>query len=309
LPGLQPSRKNAPMAQAASSELRAARQTAAGGLPDAEGVFARAPGENFSVASALLGREAQRHLIAIYGYARLVDQIGDASPGDRLALLDELESELAGIFDGTNMPTHAVLVRLARTIGELRLPPGPFQRLIEANRLDQRKHDYATFRELVAYCSLSADPVGELVLHVFGAATPERIALSDKVCTALQLVEHWQDVAEDRAAGRIYLPAEDRARFEVAPTDLDGDVAPQQVRNLLAFEVARARDLLDEGALLVGTLHGRARIAVAGYVGGGRAALDAIAASGYDVLAGAPRAGRRRRARAALVTYARRGGA
>jgi squalene synthase HpnC len=295
------------MAQASTGELRAARQTAAGALPDAEGVFARAPGENFSVASAVLGRDTQRHLIAVYGYARLVDQIGDASPGDRLALLDVLESEIAGIYDGTNVPPHPVLARLARTIGERRLPPGPFQRLIDANRLDQRKHDYETFDELMAYCHLSADPVGELVLHVFGTATPERIALSDKVCTALQLVEHWQDVAEDRAAGRIYLPAEDRARFEVVPTDLDGRQTPQQVRNLLAFEVRRARGLLDEGALLVGTVRGRARIAVAGYVGGGRAALDAIAASGYDVLAGPPRADRARRARATLLTYARRG--
>jgi squalene synthase HpnC len=295
------------MAQAASSELRAARQAASERLPDADGVFARATGENFSVASALLGRETERHLTAIYGYARLVDQIGDASPGDRLALLDLLEAEIAGIYDGASIPTHPVLARLAPTINDLRLPPGPFQRLIEANRLDQRKLDYETFDELVAYCNLSADPVGELVLHVLGAATPERIALSDKVCTALQLVEHWQDVAEDRAAGRIYLPADDRARFEVTPADLDGNVTPQQVRNLLAFEVARARELLDEGALLVGMLHGRARIAVAGYVGGGRAALDAIAASGYDVLAGPPRAGRGRRARATLVTFVRRG--
>ena len=105
---------------------------------------------------------------------------------------------------------------------ELDLPREPFHRLIEANRRDQEQAAYATFDELVGYCDLSANPVGELVLHVFGAATPDRIALSDRVCTALQLAEHWQDVAEDYAAGRIYLPAEDLERFGVAAADLDG---------------------------------------------------------------------------------------
>ncbi len=179
---------------------------------------------------------------------------------------------------------------------QLDLPRGPFDRLIEANRRDQEIADYETFDELVAYCDLSANPVGELVLHVFGAATPDRIALSDRICTALQLAEHWQDVAEDRAAGRIYLPAEDLERFGVVAADLDARSTGPKVRELIAFEVARARALLDEGAPLVGRLGGRARIAVAGYVGGGRAALDAIDASDCDVLAGPPKADRRRRA-------------
>src|SRR5262249_30517814 len=161
------------------------------------------------------------------------------------------------------------------------------------------------YDELLAYCDLSANPVGELVLHVFHAATPDRIALSDKVCTALQLVEHWQDVAEDHDAGRVYLPVEDLERFGVARDDLRPGPTPAKVRELIAFEVDRARTLVAEGAPLVGRLRGRARLAVAGYVGGGRAALDAIEARGHDVLQEAPKATKLGRGRSTLTTYAR----
>jgi squalene synthase HpnC len=287
------------MADAATGDLQATVES----LPGGDEIYGRASGENFSVASVVLGRDNRRHLTAIYGYARLVDQLGDAVAGDRLAALDAFEADLSRIYEGAS-PVHPVLRRLEPTVRELSLPREPFDRLIEANRRDQQLATYGTFEELVAYCDLSANPVGELVLHVFGAATPDRIALSDCVCTALQLAEHWQDVAEDRAAGRIYLPADDLARFGVAPGDLDAPSAGANVRDLMAFEVERARTLLDEGAPLVGRLHGRARLAVAGYVGGGRAALDAIDAAGHDVLAGPPKAGKARRALSTLSTYA-----
>jgi squalene synthase HpnC len=262
--------------------------------PTADAILARASTENFTVASMLLGRRLQAHLRAIYGFARLVDQIGDDAPGDRLALLDALEQDLERAFTGT--PHNPLLRRLAATIRALDLPRAPFERLIEANRRDQRVARYGSYAELLAYCDLSANPVGELVLHVFGAATPERIHLSDRVCTALQLVEHWQDVGEDYRRGRIYLPADDMARFGVAPADLGAACASRQLRSLLEFEVDRAWQLLDEGAQLIGLLRGRARLAVAGYVGGGRATIDALAGSGFDVLAQTPRAGRIRRA-------------
>ncbi len=295
------------MAEAAISERRAeSGRTRVGDLPGAGEVFARASGENFSVAALVLGRGVREHLIAIYGYARLVDEIGDASPGDRLALLDTLAGELDGIYAGSGGREHPVLRKLAATIETLRLPREPFDRLIEANRRDQAIVAYETFDDLVGYCDLSANPVGELVLHVFGEATPDRIALSDKVCTALQLVEHWQDVAEDYAAGRVYLPAEDLRRFGVAAPELGAPHASPAVRELMAFEVERGRKLLDEGAPLVAVLHGRARLAVAGYVGGGRAAFGSIELAGYDVLARSPKATRRHRARATLSTYARR---
>ena len=270
-------------------------------LPGESAILPLHEHENFSVASVLLGREAQRHLLAIYGFARLADQLGDEAPGDRDALLDRLERELELTYDG--VPEHPIMRRLQASVAACALPRGPFERLIEANRLDQRRTDYATFDELVAYCRLSADPVGELVLHVFGAATSERIALSDRVCTALQLAEHWQDVAEDAARGRVYLPAEDRDRFGVGPDDLLAAHASPALRELLAFEVARGRGLLDEGAPLVGTLRGRARVAVAGYVAGGREAFAAIEAAGYDVLPGAPKASKAARLRRTVQTW------
>jgi squalene synthase HpnC len=273
-------------------------------LPDEAAVRPLAGGENFPVAMRLLGRRTGEHLTAIYGFARLVDQIGDEVAGDRLALLDAFEADTNRVFDGE--PEHPLLRRLQPTVRACGMPRGPFLRLIEANRRDQRVHAYATYDELAAYCDLSANPVGELVLHVFGAATPEHVALSDRVCTALQLVEHWQDLAEDYGRGRVYLPADELARFGVVPEDLGAAHAGAPLRALLAFEVGRAKRLLDEGAPLVGRLHGRARIAVAGYVGGGRANADAIVAAGYDVLPGAPKASGARRARAILGTLARR---
>jgi squalene synthase HpnC len=256
-------------------------------LPGEAAIMPRAGGENFAVAALVLGRETRDHLLAIYGFARLVDQLGDEVEGDRLAKLDALEAEVDRVFGGT--PRHPLMQRLQASARACSFPRGPFDRLIEANRRDQSEVDYATFEALRDYCRYSADPVGELVLHVFGVATPERVALSDDVCTALQLAEHWQDVAEDAARGRIYLPAEDRERFGVEPADLSAPHAGGPLRELLRFEVDRARALLDQGAALVGTLRGRARIAVAGYVAGGRAALDAIEAAGYDVLPGAPK--------------------
>ena len=190
-------------------------------------------------------------------------------------------------------PLHPVLQSLAPTVRALRLPEPPFRRLIEANRRDQRVSRYATWAELRGYCALSANPVGHLVLHVFGVATFERFPASDAVCTALQLVEHCQDVAEDLARGRLYLPAEDLARFDCQERDLCAPAAGPGVRGLLRFEVGRARALLDRGAPLVRTLRGRARVAIAGFVAGGHAAADAIERRGFDVLGGAPRPRRR----------------
>jgi len=272
---------------------------AAARLPDPCAILPLAKRENFAVASLLLGRATRAHLTAIYGFARLVDQLGDEVDGDRLATLDAFEEDLHRVFDGA--PRHPLLQRLALTVPECRMPREPFLRLIEANRRDQLVGSYATFEELAGYCDLSANPVGELVLHVFGSATPDRIALSDRVCTALQLTEHWQDVAEDYRRGRVYLPAEDLERFGVDPEDLAARETSPSLRRLLAFEVDRARRLLAEGAPLVRRLRGRARLAVAGYVGGGRATLDAIAAADYDVLAATPRASRTQRVRSTLA--------
>jgi squalene synthase HpnC len=284
------------------------------GAPTAEAVMARAATENFSLSSWLLPRRVRSHLLALYGFARLVDELGDSGThgqdgrvDDRLAALDWLERDLGRAYAGA--AEHPLLVRLQPTLRECALPREPFVRLIEANRLDQRVSRYETWAQLRGYCALSADPVGELVLGVFGLSTPARIALSDSICTALQLTEHCQDVAEDFARGRIYLPAEDLARFGCTSADLAGTRAGGPLRETLAFEVSRARVLFTAGAPLIEELPGRrASLAVAAFVAGGRAALDAIERAGYDVLAGPPRAPRHRRALALAATLRRRSG-
>jgi squalene synthase HpnC len=269
--------------------------------PTAEEVMARAETENFPVASRVLPRGIRSHLLAVYGFARLADELGDTASGDRLLALDRLEQELDRAFEGD--AEHPLMVRLQCTLGACDLPRGPFARLIEANRVDQRVSRYETWEQLRSYCTLSANPVGEIVLGVFGKATPARIALSDSICTALQLAEHCQDVVEDLAGGRIYLPAEDLLRFGCAPENLLGDRG-EPLAAALAFEVERARGLLVAGAPLIDGLHGRERLAVAAFVAGGGAALGAIERAGYDVRSGAPRASGRQRARALAAVLA-----
>ena len=196
-------------------------------------IDARAGGENFPVASLLAPRAARPHLRAIYGFARLVDTIGDEASGDRLALLDELERELDG------PPRTAVMRRLHETTAACGLPREPFARLIEANRIDQRVSRYETWDELREYCRHSAEPVGRLVLGVYGrAGEPELVAASDDVCTGLQLVNFLQDPPRDLALGRVYLPQEDLRRHAVADADLAGPWS-ERVAALLAFEAAR----------------------------------------------------------------------
>jgi squalene synthase HpnC len=269
-------------------------------MPDAQTVMARASTENFPVASRLLPRRARSHLLAVYGFARLTDELGDSAPGDRLSALGDLERDLDRAYEGR--AEHPLLRALQPTLRQCALPREPFARLIEANRVDQRVSRYQTWEQLRGYCELSANPVGELVLAVLGLATPARVALSDSICTALQLAEHWQDVAEDLSVGRIYLPGEDLERFGCTPADLAARHAGEPLRRLLAFEVERARGLLIEGAPLIDDLHGRAKLAVAAFVAGGRAALDAIERARYDVLLGPPRAGTGRRLLALVGT-------
>jgi squalene synthase HpnC len=271
--------------------------------PTKDAVMAQAASENFPVALRLLGATKRRQLLSLYGYARLVDDAGDEASGDRLGLLDWIEADLDRIY-AHERPEHPVLQALQPTIDALGLPDDPLRRLIEANRRDQTVHDYPSFDALLDYCTLSAAPVGELVLHVFGAATPERIALSDRICAGLQVTEHLQDVAEDNASGRVYLPADDRRRFGIGAIPA---TTTAEFRDLIAFEVARAHLLLRDGAPLIRTLRGASALAVAGFVAGGRAALDAIAAAGYDVLAARPRPTRRRFGITVLTTIWRRG--
>ncbi|AYN38412.1 squalene synthase HpnC [Streptomyces dangxiongensis] len=281
--------------------------TATDPAPDLErATLDKAASENFPVAPFFLPRAWREDLMAVYGFARLVDDIGDGdlAPGggdarllgvspdaaeDRPALLDAFETDLRRVFDGT--PRHPLLRRLQPTVRRHALTPEPFLALIAANRQDQLVTRYETYDDLLAYCELSANPVGRLVLAVTGTSTPERIRLSDAICTALQIVEHLQDVAEDLGRDRIYLPAQDMKRFHVRETDLAARTAGASVRALVAYEAQRARDLLNEGAPLVGSVHGRLKLLLAGFVAGGRAAIRAIAAAGFDVLPGPPEPG------------------
>lgn len=266
---------------------------AAGPAAVPEALATRAAGENFPVALRFLPALKRRQLMAVYWFARVTDDIGDcAPPGDRLRLLDELEADLGRLATGT--ARRAEVRALGPVVDECAIPVGLFADLIQANRQDQLISRYQTFAELLGYCRLSADPVGRIVLCVFGAFSPEAAARSDKVCTALQLVEHWQDVAEDLRAGRVYLPQQDLSDYDCTEADLAAGEASPQLRKLMAFESARARDLLDAGAPLVGTLRGSARAAIAGYVAGGRAALSAVAGADYDVLGATPRPRRSR---------------
>jgi squalene synthase HpnC len=259
-------------------------------------VARRARTENFPVASVLFPRRLRPHLRAVYGFARLVDILGDEVEGDRLAALDELEQELDACYAGE--PTWPVLQNLGPTIHEFSLPREPFLRLIEANRMDQRITEYVTWAELKEYCRHSADPVGRLVLGLLRLDDePELVAASDDVCTGLQLVNFLQDVPRDLDLGRIYLPLEDRRRFGVTVLDHSSP----ELLELLRYEAVRARSLLAGGRVLQERIGGRMGRAVGLFARGGLAALDALESARWDVFTQRPRPSRTRLALAAFA--------
>lgn len=251
-------------------------------LPGSEKVLSQARDENFPVALRGLGGRASRRLMALYGFARLVDDTGDEAAGDRLELLEELDREIGRIYAG-EPPRHPLMRDLAEVVRECTLPRDPLDRLIQANRQDQTVTRYETFEDLLGYCRLSAAPVGELVLHIFGQATADRVALSDLVCSGLQVLEHLQDVYEDHERGRIYLPQADLRRFGCGESHLSARPASAELRQVVGFEARRADSLLDAGASLTRELSGRARVAVAGFLAGGRSALRGLEDIGFDV--------------------------
>lgn len=241
--------------------------------------------ENFPVAVRVLPAQVREQLLATYRFARHVDDLGDEAPGDRetqlRAVLDDVHRLYAG---GSPRDPDVAGMRVVRQRSDV--PQDCLLRLVEANLRDQEVVRYQTFEDLLDYCRLSANPVGEVVLRIFGAATPERIALSDRVCTALQLLEHWQDIGEDHRRGRVYLPKVDLQRFGVGESDLGARTASPPLRSLVAFETERAAAWLGAGAPLVSTLRGWARLAVSGYVAGGRAAAARLRRARYDPLSG-----------------------
>ena len=245
--------------------------------------------ENFTVLSWLTPQALRPHRAALYAFCRTVDDLGDegdGGAGDRLARLDAFESELDEALAGRG---RGLLFRaLGETIGRLDLPREPFARLIEANRIDQRRPRQPTFDDVLQYCEHSANPVGRLVLMLHGYGDDERFALSDATCTALQLANFWQDLARDFAVGRIYLPQDEMAAHGVLDEDLGASSASDRLRELVRIQVDRAHELFVEGLPLIDRVRGRLRVELALFSRGGLAVLDAIRAQGYDTLKARP---------------------
>ena len=250
--------------------------------------------ENFPVASILLPAPLREPVAAIYDFARSADDFadeGDLSPQQRSALLATYQAELDAIERGE--PTrHAIFLRLRPVIARYDLPLQLFRDLLDAFTQDVSKDRYRDFAELMDYCRRSADPVGRLLLHLFGHATTENLSRSDAICSALQLINHWQDVGIDAAKGakgRIYLPQDDLARFGVGDSDIlrradtPGTPARTGFRALMQFQVERARALMLRGAPLGWDLPGRIGLEIRAIVASGLRILDKIEAVDYDV--------------------------
>ena len=259
--------------------------------------------ENFTVGSWFLPRDLRRHVYAIYAYCRFVDDLGDAASGDRLAQLDAWEKELLACYEG--QPSHPIAIALRDTIRRFSIPRGPFLKLVEANRMDQRKQRYRDFPELLEYCRHSAEPVGHLFLYLFGYRDARRQGLADCTCTALQLTNFWQDVRRDYQMGRIYLPQDDMGRFAVSEDQIAARRCNQNFRELMRFQVERTRRLFARGAELPGQVRGIVRLDITLFTLGGLHILDAIERLEYDVLATRPTLSKPARLRIMLWTAAR----
>ena len=259
--------------------------------------------ENFTVATRLVPPRLRQDLANVYAFARWADDLGDesSSPAEAAVALADWRAELEACFAGR--PRHPVFVALAGTVRRAQLTPEPFADLITAFEQDQTQARYRSRADLLGYCRRSADPVGRIVLALEGCRDPALVAMSDSICTGLQLVNFWQDVRRDRLAGRIYLPEDDMRRWGVAEADLDAPAATEPVRRLLADEVAWARRSFDAGAPLAAAAPPALRPAVAMFLGGGRAVADAIERCGYDTLIRRPTVGRWTKARLAAAAW------
>jgi squalene synthase HpnC len=266
--------------------------------------LARSHYENFSVASWFLPHRLRQHFFNVYAYCRISDDLGDevGDPAASLALLDQWEAELNACYAGR--ARHPVFVALAETVRSLDILRQPFADLLTAFRQDQTVTRYATFEDVLGYCHYSANPVGRLVLYVCGYRDPERQALSDFTCTALQLANFWQDMSVDYAKGRVYLPLEDLKRYGVSEADLASAHNTAAFREMMKFEVARARDWFRQGLPLAQKVDRELAIDIELFTRGGQEILNAIERQGFAVLGQRPVISRPRKlglvARAAL---------
>ena len=246
--------------------------------------------ENFPVASWLLPRQLRAAVSAIYWFARSADDIadeGNLEPIERLRRLDAYRVELRGITAGATTQ-NPIFQRLGRAVAEHQLPLEPFGDLLDAFSQDVTQTRYADFAELLAYCRRSANPVGRLLLRLYRAESPQNLAYSDSICSSLQLINHWQDIAIDWAKGRLYLPQDDLARFAVTEAQIASAAADQNWRSLLRFQVERARAMMLAGAPLGRQLPGRIGLEMRLIIAGGLRILEKIEAVGYDVFRSRP---------------------
>jgi squalene synthase HpnC len=250
--------------------------------------LARSHYENFSVATWFLPKRLRQHFFNVYAYCRISDDLGDETgdPAASLQLLDEWESELNACYSG--VPRHPVFVALSGTVREFDIPKHEFVDLLTAFRQDQTVTRYKTFDDLVGYCKNSANPVGHLVLYLCGYRDAERQQLSDYTCSALQLANFWQDVTRDYDIGRVYLPLEDLDRYGVSQADIAARRNTAQFRDMMQFEVQRAREWFDRGLPLVKMVGAELAVDIELFSRGGREILQAIERQNYAVLGSRP---------------------
>ncbi len=260
-------------------------------LPEANAYcerLARSHYENFSVATWFLPPRLRPHFYSVYAYCRISDDLGDevGNPQQSLRLLDEWEAELNACYDGG--PRHPVFVALRETVHACNIPKQPFADLLQAFRQDQTVGRYGTFDDVLGYCRYSANPVGRLVLYVCGYRDDERQQLSDYTCTALQLANFWQDVWPDYGKGRIYIPQDDMQRYGVSEQDIAQRRTTPAFRELMKFEVQRAREWFERGLPLASKVDHDLAIDIELFTRGGQEILNAIERQDYDVLARRP---------------------
>lgn len=244
--------------------------------------------ENFPVASWLLPPHLRKPIETIYAFARSADDFADEgclADAERLALLDGYGNEL-DLIEARLPSTTPLFIGLAATVAEHRLPLQLFRDLLSAFKQDVTKTRYADFAELMDYCRRSANPIGRLLLHLNRQTTPQNLAWSDAICSALQLINHWQDVAIDwrkNDGGRVYLPLEDLARFGLSDRDIANQLHSPAWRKMMAFQCERARSMMRFGAPLGSALVGRMGAELRVIIAGGTAIADKIDAVDGDV--------------------------
>jgi squalene synthase HpnC len=254
--------------------------------------LARAHYENFPVGSILIPKTLRKHFYSIYAFARTADDFADEDydqgygEAERLELLEQWRNMLRQSLNGP--ATHPVFVALAKTIEDFDLPTELFEDLLSAFSQDVTRHRYESFDQLLDYCRRSANPIGRLILLLFGYRDEQRHNWSDRICTALQLANHWQDVAVDLEKDRIYLPKEDLLRFDIDESDLKNTGLTDAFQRLMQFEVERARDIFLQGKPLCTSVRGRLGLELRAVWLGGMRILNRIQKTGYDVFTNRP---------------------